>query len=606
MKRFEKIFSVESIPDLQVQTYKISENLNVVGWSWNPQRNHDLLINKDDRGNIILFSGYVTKIHNNSGVTNGNESSHLDYNYWNKHGDNYIKEIDGSWSILFHDAATFKTTVYTDQYASRSVWTYRENNSWILSNYPSSILAIAENSLRLDPAGLYSLFFSSRHIPGRGLYNNMTCLTGGSKLIIDRDSNTKKTSWYYRIYSPDLKPSPREWGQIIAEALKNSASEHRTEETNPYLFLSGGLDSRVAAGSLDSPLTSVTLCNHPNMETKTASRISKIINIDNKTIVRSPYWYLDTIKAAALASSGNNLTKHSHFIIPAIEILEADHKAYFLLGDLLENFNKNYFKNQTQAKALIQNEDFEGLFLNCIPGVTKDIERTHRLFNKDIVNRMKTQWKHYISKSYKLSEEVSPELSDRLDTYLRWNDISTTYTYNMMTSLRLFAPERNIFFNQELGDISLRIPSTLRSKGVIHFWILWYLNSRLTLVPNANDFLPVFLPKKLSTVSRSIRPLLGRVRRSFHRSRRRGPINQTSGSWQLNFELYRKDSRHIEYIRNLIQDPTLWPEEIFNLSELEQLWDDFMAGETNLIFNIDTVLTFGTLNRLLPASGLAL
>ena len=54
--------------------------------------------------------------------------------------------------------------------------------------------------------------------------------------------------------------------------------------SEPYLFLSGGLDSRIAAAAYGEPLKTVTLYSKPNMETKLAYLTSKILGLEHKSI----------------------------------------------------------------------------------------------------------------------------------------------------------------------------------------------------------------------------------------------------------------------------------------------------------------------------------
>ena len=55
--------------------------------------------------------------------------------------------------------------------------------------------------------------------------------------------------------------------------------------SEPHLFLSGGLDSRIAAAAYGEPLKTVTLYSKPNIETKLAYLTSKILGLEVTPII---------------------------------------------------------------------------------------------------------------------------------------------------------------------------------------------------------------------------------------------------------------------------------------------------------------------------------
>ena len=169
-----------------------------------------------------------------------------------------------------------------------------------------------------------------------------------------------------------------------------------------------------------------------------------------------------------------------------------------------------------------------------------------------------------------------------------------------------FACERNLFFDNELNELSLNIPANLRGKGILHPWTLWHLNKMLLLIPETNYFLPPFVPKVLQDISKRIRPKFGRLRRRLYSKISSGPTLVTSSGWPLFYELYRKDRCYRNIIEQYLNDEEAFPKEIFNHVEIKKIWEEFLSANNDLLFEIYALISFGALHRIIPCNGIFL
>ena len=607
LARFEKTFNVDGVPGLRVETHAHSNRTRTIAWAWNRFGIPDVYVEKADNGFTIVLCGVITDLGRFGPLPNNQESTASRVlRLWFEHKDNLIKELNGSFSCLFYGPDNDEATLYTDRFASRSIWFTKENDVWIVGNFPSAIMAIKKNNPKIDPVGLWSLFHTGRHVGTHGLYSNTCCLLAGEQAVLSTAPEAIVNKWWHRRYTPDTSIKASEWGARIATALQESSRRYKRVCTNPYIFLIGGLDSRIAEEAFGKPLKSVSLSTSPNAETRIASLVSKIVGIEHQTIVRSPYWYLDTLDAAALISAGNFLTCHTHFIVPTSEIASQNPDAEFFLGDLLENFNKHYFSMPDGNGLTYNPENMMEILHSCVPSSVRGPHRLGIHFREEIRKRIEKIYKEALEDYAKSLVDVSEDDADRLDTFLRWADVSVTYTYNMITCLWPLAGERNIFFDNEVNKISLKIPSTLRSAGILHKWTLHHINRILALIPDANTFLPPVFPNGIGIFAKKIRPTLGRVRRCIVPKSKSKPVLKTSGSWLLTDEMYRKDSQYKKRIENLIVNENIFPSEIFDLEQIKNTWNEYLAGNTSLHFEIEALLSFGNLHRMVVCNGIKL
>ena len=277
-----------------------------------------------------------------------------------------------------------------------------------------------------------------------------------------------------------------------------------------------------------------------------------------------------------------------------------------MLGDLMENFNKHYFSVHNSQDAVYSPKTIKSFLYAHVPYTIKDLQRMGFHFTRGLRNIIEEKYTQVLREYAESLIEVSEDHADRFDTFLRWNDISSTPTYNMISSIWPLAKERNIRLDNELDELSLRIPSHLRGAGILHSWTLFHLNKRLILIPDTNTFLPPFFPSSLKQTAKKIRPSIGRLRRRLLRKDSSEPVLKTSGSWLLLHEMYRKDCHYRQYIENIFTDKNIFPPEIFNLVNIKKTWDEYQKGNINLDFEIEGLLSFGTLNKKTSFSGLEL
>lgn len=606
LRRFKKIFSLENFPDLRVEEHVFCPQFRTLCWNWNKREMPDIF-QSTNKNKVIFLSGIITECRDVDAFVVP-QAKVLDMIAKNlmPGAELVTNKLNGSFSIVAYDDDSRIAEVYTDRFASRSVWIGHDNSVWIIGNFPSAIAAFMSSEPKLDPAGLWSFFHAGRQVGNHSLYSNVRALMAGQKAILSPGSEARISYWWQRKYKPEKNMSPREWGSRLAHAIERSGNRYKKVSRKSYLFLSGGLDSRIVAAAFREPLKTLTIITNPNAESRIAWCISRILGLEHETIIRSPYWYLENTKASSLISSGVYLNHHAHFITPLKIVSSEEPEAVFLLGDLMENFNKHYFSMPSHYSLIFSPENISNILFSFVPYTTKNYgKKCGRLFNKKIRDVLEEQYLSFLKEFAISVMDVSENHEDRLDTFLRWSNVGITPTYNMITCIWPFAGERNIYFDNDLDDISLRIPSNLRKKSFLHNWILYYLNKILLMIPDANSFLPPAIPKLFADYSKKIRPSLGKIRRSHLRSKKNLTL-RTSGSWLLLHEMYRKDKLYRNQIEKLIYNHDVFSPDLFNLDEIMQVWREYLEGKIEHHFEIEALRSFGCLNEMIPAGGIAL
>ena len=607
LERFKRTFTVPGVPPLHVEVRHFEEaTVRVVLWSWSSPPVPDITVASDSR-TVLLLDGYITGLgrfksleHADSGI------ARRLLELWHQVGTDLIPELNGSFSAVFVDHHSGQLTLVTDRFASRSVWFSRQGDNWYTANFPAAITALLPQRPHLNLAGVWSLFAYSRHVGRHGIYDGFENMLAGEIAVLNGHRAPRISHWYQMHYRPDKNVACRERGAEIDQGHRLSAKRLEASTPEPYLFLSGGLDSRLVAGAMGSRLNTVTLTSHPNMNSRISARVAKRVKTRHQTIVRTPYWYLDTMEAAALVAGGNYSCQHAHFVVPVQQIANSSSDRAFLLGDLLENFNKHYFRQIENRRLSFVPEQLPNVFSQLYghrtyahfsPNLLKHV------FREGLAEQLQARWRRALIEFAHSVDGVSDEPRDQLDALVRWRNCSCFPTYLMLECISPLANQRNLMFDNDLFNLYLRTPADLRGADRLHRWTLWYLDKALGLIPNSNSWLPPMAPRSLQTATTKVRPLIGKLRRWAISIHQKKPVVKTEGSSHMLHEWYRKDPRHVAFIENCLNDEEALPSEIFDRRGIRNSWHLFLQGDLKRCFEIDMLVSFGVLHRKIPTSG---
>lgn len=607
IRKFRNVFDVSGVPPLYLEV-KNFNNFHVLLWSWSKPPIPDIVFTNNREGtDFLILHGIITGLGKFGDISDSQvEACSRILKLWILHGVKIFSELDGSFSCVFFNTREQTLTLITDRFASRTVWFSGEKKCWYVGNFPAAIAAFQADPPKLNAAGLWSLFAYSRHVDVHGIYHGMTNMPSSHEIVLKADGSFKMSHWRTRQYNPEFNISPKVWGEKIACAIQDSVRGWSKQISDPHLFLSGGLDSRIAAAAFGSGVKTHTLTTGFNMNARIAKTVANHLKIEHQTIIRSPYWYLDTFHAGSLIGGGNYNIQHAHFMAPVLQIMELNTDCTFLLGDLLENFNSHYLHPLNGDYPDFEPEKIPDFFHKIYSYCHPDINRLKRLFRPGLRDKLFYSWKLALMKAAKSNITISDDPRDNFDSLFRWNNCSCCPTYLMLECIRPLAREINIMFDNELADLLLEIPADVKGKGILHRWILWHLCRPAVFIPDSNSWLPLIFPNRYHKLFGKIRPIIGSSRRKFmslyqgsHR-----PIVKTEGSWQMLHEWYRKDKQYREFIEECLNDKDAFPHEIFNQEEIKNSWKEFLNGCISNKFEIDILLSFCLLQKKIPTAGL--
>jgi asparagine synthase (glutamine-hydrolysing) len=172
------------------------------------------------------------------------------YRQW---GEQVVDRLVGMFAFAVWDAPKRRLFAARDPFGIKPLVYYQDASALIFASEIKAITASGMAHLSIDPEAL-SLYVSLNYIPApRSIYREIRKLLPGHTLIVD--SGTVKTSRYYDLTArvgggkpPTYRQARRELGERLTASVKGQL----VADVPLATFLSGGLDSSIITGIVNS------------------------------------------------------------------------------------------------------------------------------------------------------------------------------------------------------------------------------------------------------------------------------------------------------------------------------------------------------------------
>jgi len=159
---------------------------------------------------------------------------------------------NGCCNIVAHDSARQATIIANDETGCLPLYLHRGKN---LIAFASDLagLCILVSDLALDPVGRAELYWFGYQIGDRTVFKDVRCLFPGSVVTIDWRSGCIDTAIRPQVEYQHPPSTEAEVAADLVEAMRLACRRLHTRERRYAMKLSGGMDSRLIAGSWPEP-----------------------------------------------------------------------------------------------------------------------------------------------------------------------------------------------------------------------------------------------------------------------------------------------------------------------------------------------------------------
>lgn len=165
------------------------------------------------------------------------------YEEW---GDDFVTHLNGQFAIALWDARRRRLSLLRDRVGILPLFYTRWGTRRLyFASEIKSLLAVAPAPPRMDLAALDQVFTGWAPVPPRTMFESVSELPPGHRLVIDADGARQSCYWRWE-YPPDGEHDPRPAEELAEElaALLCDATRIRLRADVPVgAYLSGGLDS---------------------------------------------------------------------------------------------------------------------------------------------------------------------------------------------------------------------------------------------------------------------------------------------------------------------------------------------------------------------------
>jgi len=191
------------------------------------------------------------------------------YKLYEKHGEAFVKELNGSYNIILIDEEAEKILIINDRIASRPFFYAVSDEHFVFGPELKSLLVNPSLKRQIDLTTVAGFLAAGHFLNGAPYLKGLSKLENASLLTIQPGSFTIKKYWDFTL-SDDLPDRGRKFYAEALIALIQQAIRRHTSTPHRYgVLLSGGYDSRGILGGYlalhpTRPIETITWGDEPD------------------------------------------------------------------------------------------------------------------------------------------------------------------------------------------------------------------------------------------------------------------------------------------------------------------------------------------------------
>lgn len=202
-----------------------------------------------EEGVTVLLDGYLTQITGQSVPLHAPAAAMLAL--YLESGLDFLSRLRGSYTGLILDRRSNQAHLFNDRRASRPLYYRQDADTSLLAGPEIAHLAQAAPALHeIDPVAVCEFLIFASNYNDRTLFPTIKKLPPASVMTIGRNTLAMRRYWHIRIEPEKARGSEHEWVKEALALFNQSTQRLLAHRTRPFLYLSGGLDSRVILGGL--------------------------------------------------------------------------------------------------------------------------------------------------------------------------------------------------------------------------------------------------------------------------------------------------------------------------------------------------------------------
>ena len=212
-------------------------------------------------------------------------------------GEKALFALNGQFNGIKYIPSEKRLVIVTDRLGSRPLYHSCEGGKHVIASEMKAVVAAAGRPVALDHLGVLELFAFGHNLGSRTVLERINVLPPGSVVTIDEKGLRTSSYFKYRYQPLTENASSAFCGEGLAEAVRESMPLYLEGSARKCIFLSGGLDSRIIAASIDTDryhVDAVTFGYPEARDVRYAARLSELLGFEHQ-IMTYPRVYLSKV-----------------------------------------------------------------------------------------------------------------------------------------------------------------------------------------------------------------------------------------------------------------------------------------------------------------------
>ncbi len=505
-----------------------------------------------------------------------------------------LAELSGSFCAVFHDGQ--QTAVVLDRLLSRPVFTTTTPDAYCFASDLRTLLPLPGVNTSLDDEAVVQFMRTEMIWEDRTLYRDIQVMPAASCWRFNHATGDASTQIYWQIERLSPYKTLDEAIDAHVDAFVTAMGRIIAGYEKLSLFLSGGMDSRILAGSLLKHLAPTDLTAHTfqlgdNFEARVAGQVAQALGIPWFIVNQSIASYWRSLPDNLSFGSGLYSFYHTHTHYTAQNVAAQGYDMAIEGWGLDLLYSGSYFPRRDRRflnRALVSFE----LDVPSTPAQTLDylhgaVDRHAGQFtNSLLVDDARPIWeqstREALERLLKRSQTLSDDPLDWIDTLFFGFGVVKFRSYPMALGIRRHLRQRNPMFESDVIEVFQRTPSRWRFQGKAYRRALLKISEPLTRISYVNTRTSPLAPLWMQSVGSNTylmgEALATRARRAGHTLGLLTKFNPIIGNYphaaQLSADVFIDGGRYIEtFLDNVLIDQGLVAR-----SKIETLFERLRTG----------------------------
>ena len=511
---------------------------------------------------------------------------------YEEYGEDFVKELNGSFSLVIWDDNDQKLLIANDRYGSRPLY-YAHNNGRLL--FASEVKAILQDETfekEINPEAVAEFFTFEYILENKTFFNGINLLPPASIFTYKNGQLSIKPYWDFEFVEEYDKPEDY-YVEKLVSAFKKAVERRMIGNHRFAVSLSGGLDSRAILGAIGKkyfPVYTFTYgvpgCNEAKIAKKVANKSGTI----HKFIVLKPEFFASFAEKGVWITDGMCNIYHLHSI-STLEKTKKDADIIFH-GQGGDNFLRGLWLNDRILK--IKSEDL----LLC--EIYKEV---NILFNEEEMQFLfsKTYYPEIDGLAFKSLKRVlkgtkAKHPGNINDYFIFKNRITRFLILTATCTPRLQFEDRTPFTDNDFVDVALTIPPELRLNHRIYIKFLNQLSPDLAKIPYEKTGIRADAPITLSKFTIFLKALIDNSKRKL-RSKTKGLISIPIKSGYPDYNEWMRNELR-EFVEKILLDERTLSRGYFNREYILRMIEEHMSRKKDYSRQLSALITFELWHRL--------